>query len=247
MSELASESVYLAIFDDIRMQRLLPNFIVQEEDLAARFNVSRTPVREAMRRLVQEGLLERRGTSTSVRQLSVDEVANIYPMIAVMEGLAAYLAATRITADELRMLETLHHRMVVQQKDAPSDFVESNQVFHDTIITAARNPALAKEIERFRMITNHFRQVVLGITQRQSQSVQEHAELLTALQVRDSVRAEQAMRTHVKTAEDLLMVVLRAGQLVAGNITSDTASSQRLSEPRRSKPAKAKANTKGLV
>jgi len=64
VNESASDTVYRVLFEDIRQQRLLPNTSLQEEDLAARFQVSRTPVREAVRRLIQDGLLERRGAST---------------------------------------------------------------------------------------------------------------------------------------------------------------------------------------
>src|SRR5690606_6735019 len=113
--------------------------LVQEEELAARFNVSRTPVREAVRRLIQDGLLERKGSSTSVRQLTVEEVENIYPLISVMEGLAARQAADRITKEELAALDKLHRQMQVAQTPS-AKFVELNQLFHDAIIAAARNP-----------------------------------------------------------------------------------------------------------
>lgn len=220
MSESASDTIYRVLLDDIRHQRLLPSALLQEEDLAARFNVSRTPVREAVRRLIQDGLLERRGSTTSVRQLTVDEVANIYPIIAVMEGLAARLAAERVTAEELAALDALHGKM--KSETAGSAFVDTNQVFHDAIIAAARNPSLAREIERFRMITNNFRRVVLGMPQRQDQSVAEHTQILEALRAGDGAAAELAMRRHVETAEALLMLLLQTSRLVAPSIANES-------------------------
>lgn len=221
MNETASDTVYRMLFDDIRQQRLLPNASLHEEELAARFQVSRTPVREAVRRLIQDGLLERRGSSTSVRQLTVEEVANIYPMIAVMEGLAARLAAERITDAEIAALDEMH---AIMQREAETSaaFIDTNQVFHDAIIRAARNPPLAREIERFRMITNHFRQIVLGMPRRQEQSVAEHAAILEALRNGDGPAAEQAMRVHVGTAEAVLMLLLRTSRLVAPSVAQDT-------------------------
>lgn len=221
MSESASEAVYRVLFEDIRQQRLLPNALLQEEELAARFQVSRTPVREAIRRLIQDGLLERRGSSTNVRQLTVEEVANIYPMIAVIEGLAARLAAERISDEEIAALDEMHVRMKVEAESSRT-FIEINQVFHDTIIEAARNPPLAREIERFRMITNHFRQIVLGMPRRQSQSVVEHEAILEALRNGDGAGAEAAMRDHVGTAEAVLMLLLRTSQLVAPSLAPDS-------------------------
>lgn len=221
MGVSASDAVYEKLFDDIRQQRLLPNTVLQEEELAVRFNVSRTPVREAVRRLIQDGFLVRKGSSTSVRQLTVEDVANIYPIIAAMEGLAARLAAERITEEELAALDEMHQRMILQAQNSPAAFIETNQVFHDAIIAAARNAPLAQEIERFRMITNSFRQVVLGMPQRQDQSVAEHDSILAALRSRDGATAEIAMRQHVGTAESLLMLLLRTSQLVAPNVVRD--------------------------
>lgn len=221
MGVSASDAVYEELFDDIRQQRLLPNTVLQEEELAERFKVSRTPVREAVRRLIQDGLLVRKGSSTSVRQLTVEEVGNIYPIIAAMEGLAARLAAERVTEGELAALDGMHRQMIAQAQSSPSAFIETNQIFHDAIIAAARNAPLAQEIERFRMITNSFRQVVLGMPQRQDQSVAEHDGILSALRARDGAAAEVAMRQHVGTAESLLMLLLRTSQLVASSVVRD--------------------------
>nr|WP_273033224.1 GntR family transcriptional regulator [Pseudaminobacter soli] len=144
-------------------------------------------------------------------------------MIAVMEGLAARLAAERITKTEVDVLAVMHERMKGEQTESPAAFIETNQIFHDAIIEAARNPPLAREIERFRMITNSFRQVVLGMPQRQDQSVAEHAEILDALRAADGSRAEAAMRKHVATAESLLMLLLRTSRLVAPSVVQDSA------------------------
>lgn len=242
MSESASDVVYRILFDDIRQQRLLPNASLQEEELAARFEVSRTPVREAVRRLIQDGLLERRGSSTNVRQLTVDEVANIYPMIAVMEGLAARLAAERITEAEIAALDEMHLRMQGEAESSKA-FIDTNQVFHDAIIEAARNPPLAREIERFRMITNHFRQIVLGMPKRQEQSVAEHAAILEALRSGDGAGAEAAMRIHVGTAEAVLMLLLRTSRLVASSLAQDVSPASRTPEPRRAGGASRKSES----
>jgi DNA-binding GntR family transcriptional regulator len=115
----------------------------------------------------------------------------------------------------------MHQRMTSQSQNSPAAFIETNQVFHDAIIAAARNAPLAQEIERFRMITNSFRQVVLGMPQRQDQSVAEHDSILSALHARDGAAAETAMRQHVGTAESLLMLLLRTSQLVAPNVVRD--------------------------
>ncbi len=231
MSESASDVIYRELYDDIRRQRLVPSALVQEEELAARFNVSRTPVREAVRRLIQDGLLERKGSGTSVRQLTVEEVENIYPLISVMEGLAARQAADRITREELATLDRLHRQMQEAQASS-AKFVELNQAFHDTIIAAARNPSLAREIERFRIITTSFRHVVLGMPQRSSQSIDEHARLLAALHAGNGEAAEKEMRAHVGTAEAVLMLLLRTSRLVAPSMAPENINHRRAPEGR---------------
>jgi len=215
MSASAAERIYADLYEAIRTQRMPPSTALQEAELAKLYKVSRTPVREATGRLIQDGLIERQGSSYVVRQLSLDEVAKIYPIINVLEGLAASLAASHATKKELAHLEALQSAMRAKVVDGPGEFVEINQQFHDAIIAAARNPALAREIERFRLITNHFRKGVLSISHRRDQSVAEHDAILSALRARDGAAAEAAMRKHVQTAEELLLALLHAGELVA--------------------------------
>ena len=215
MSESVAERVYSDLYEAIRSQRLPPSTALPEAELAKRYKVSRTPIREATSRLIQDGLIERQGSSYVVRQLSLNEVAEIYPIINVLEGLAALSAASRATKKDLAHLEALQEAMRSESVDGSADFVDINQEFHDAIIAAGRNPTLGREIERFRVITNHFRTAVLSISHRRSQSVAEHEAILSALKDGDGAAAEAAMRSHIHTAEELLMALLRAGALVA--------------------------------
>ena len=214
-----ADRIYSELYEAIRSQRLRPSTSLQEGELARQFSVSRTPVREATSRLVQDGLIQRNGSSYVVRQLSLEDVANIYPIINILEGLAARLAAARIAKKCVARLESLQSSMR-DAGDAAAAFVALNQQFHDTIINSASNPALAQEIERFRAITNHFRAAILGISNRRTQTLVEHDRILAALKARDGAAAEAAMRNHVHTAEELLMALLRAGEMVTPPIAN---------------------------
>jgi len=224
-AESVADRIYSELYEAIRSQRLRPSTLLQEGELARQFSVSRTPVREATSRLVHDGLIQRNGSSFVVRQLSLEDVANIYPIINILEGLAARLAAARITKKSLARLESLQSSMR-DAGDRAAAFVALNRQFHDTIISSASNPVLAQEIERFRAITNHFRAAILGISNRRTQTLVEHDKILAAMKARDGAAAEAAMRNHVHTAEELLMALLRAGEMVTPLMAQSKAKSQ---------------------
>lgn len=213
----AAERVYQRFYEDLRSQALQPGQHIIEEELARRYEVSRTPVREALRRLIQDGLVERSGGGLRVSRLTPRQVDEIYPIVAVLEGLAARLAAERLTPATRRRLRDLHERMAAAAAagDQPA-FLKNNQRFHSLILAAAGNDQLTREIERFRLITLHLRHQLLRLPGRMSSSAVEHDDLLAALEAGDADASEQTMRGHVEAAHEVLAVALAAAGLVAG-------------------------------
>lgn len=206
-----SDRVYLGLCERIQGQKLLPGDVLLEEQVAREYNVSRTPVREALRRLGQAGLVVRNGNRVVVRALSPAEVAEIYPIIQVLEGLAARLAARNVTPDVLSKLARLHKEMQEHAKrEDDAAFISCNQRFHQLLVQTARNEHLAREIERFRTITSSFRRIQLRLPGRLQQSANEHQTLLDALRAGQPEDAERAMRRHVEMAERLLLRTLSA-------------------------------------
>jgi DNA-binding GntR family transcriptional regulator len=221
----------------MRLEKLAPGRALVEEDLARQYQVSRTPIREALRRLVQDGLIERQGGSFAVTKLSAEQVAEIYPIISMLEGLAARLAASRTSRDVMRELRELHQQMreLARQGDT-TGFVTANQRFHDLLIRTAANTPLEREIGRFRTITSHFRRIVLSLPQRQAESIEEHEALIAALRDADGERAEQAMRRHVQSAHELLTTTLRAAEFMKVGASQTNKEGSRRGERARQRP-----------
>ena len=218
----AAERVYQGFYEQVRRGQLAPGTVLLEEALAEQYGVSRTPVREALRRLAQDGIVERRGSRLIVGQPTQRQVEEIYPIVSVLEGLAARLAAERIDAAELRRLRRLNERMRrASAAGERSAFVEANQEFHDRITAAAANGELAREVARFRTITAHLRVALLDLPNRREHSVAQHDDLLAALEAHDAERAEAINREHVETGQRYLLSALAAATLLGGGSTTE--------------------------
>ena len=131
-------TAYDRLLNDIRQGKITPGTRLREVELAARLGLSRTPIREAIRRLEADGLVEhlpRQGAS--LRRLTYAEVMELYDMRAVLEGTAARLAARAASDLELRELAEINAEMI--QSDAPAETARLNRQFHAALINAAKN------------------------------------------------------------------------------------------------------------
>jgi DNA-binding GntR family transcriptional regulator len=187
------------VIDDILNDRLTPGDRLIETRLAHRFSVSQAPVREALRDLELLGFVVSfpfRGTI--VRKISVEDLVQIYPIRAALEGVAAHEAATRITAAELRRLRRLLGTM--RQAAARADTraqVEADLAFHLTIVDASGNRPLRQLWERLIVGTTTF--LTLMKSHRSLHEIAErHVHVLEPLQARDAAAAESAMRLHIE-------------------------------------------------
>lgn len=207
----SAERVYARLHEDIVEHVLRPGEPLVEGRLAARYEVSRTPVREALRRLVSDGLAEPRRGGLVVRQLDRRQVEEVYPIIGALEGLAAGLAAGRLSPAQLRRIGRINREMVAMSKsdDGPA-FRLLNKRFHAAIIEAAGNGRLRAEIARHRAVTTFVQATSLQIPARRERSCLEHEAVLEALAGRDAAGAEAAMRAHVASAGRLVVAMLTA-------------------------------------
>lgn len=200
----------------MRAGELKPGTVLMEGEIAARYRVSRTPVREALRRLSQDGLIEQRGARLVVSQPTRQQVEEIYPIVSLLEGLAARLAAgasSRRLVTELRRLNAEMEKALVE--DHHAGYVEANQRFHELIVEESRNSMLSKEIMRFRTILTHLRSALLELPGRKEQSLAQHARVIEALEAGDADAAESVMREHVDTAQVFLTSAVAAAELLA--------------------------------
>lgn len=211
----AAERVYQHIYGGLEDGSLHAGAVLREEQLAQDCGTSRTPVREALNRLVQDGICERHGAGVRVSRLTLPRVHEIYPIVSALEGLAARLCALRMDEATLATLLTLHQQMIqAAEAEDHSQYVTLNQTFHDQVLDATDNPTLVQTVRRLRLVTAQLRSYQLGLTGRMAASSAEHAALLDAFRQGEPVIAETQMRAHVDSGYRLLAEALRSITLV---------------------------------
>lgn len=203
LRELVCENIRQAIIDGT----FSPGERLMEIQLADEMGVSRTPVREAIRKLELEGfvvMIPRRGTY--VADISIKDITEIYEIRISLDVLAAGLAAERITDEELA---TLNNYMVEISKQVPSmnmeKIVELDTAFHNVLYTASRNERLVSIINNLREQLTGIRGRSMSYPGRLVETMDEHRALVDSIAARDVERAQRAARVHIENAEQTLM------------------------------------------
>lgn len=183
-----------------------PGQQLKEEELSARFDVSRTPVRQAIRQLADEGLVQvgtnKRSYVTDISHLQAEEA---FDLLAYLEGYAARLAAQRITPDELARLRVLHEELRVissGERDEDYPYLEKNSEFHSIIHEASRNQILLALLKRvsdlpYAMYLKFRKKTEDG------DAIGQHERILVALETGDQTAAELHMRVHIESIRNL--------------------------------------------
>ena len=196
----------MAIENDIFTGRLAPGSSVDEEALAARFSVSRTPVREAMLQLIQTGLIEKHSRKrTAVAKLDVRRLIQMFETISELEAFSARLAARRITAAEkqhlVRMHEEAHAALTSNRLD---DYARLGRLFHALVIQASHNEVLIDTTNRLALQTVPYRQFQLRRPGRPAANHTDHERILKAILAGNDAEAGDLMRGHVTVQGDVL-------------------------------------------
>ncbi|RZI72689.1 MAG: GntR family transcriptional regulator [Variovorax sp.] len=188
---------------------LAPGSFLDEAGLCAALEISRTPLREALKVLTAEGLLRhepRRGCF--VNEVTERDLDEIFPVIALLEGRCAFEAARNVSDAELEELETMHDKLMRHAKaQRLNDYYATNLLIHEAIIRLADNRWLAQTITDLRKILKLARLQQLRAPGRLAQSLSEHLAVFAALKARDSEGAEAAMRTHLLRQREALREV----------------------------------------
>jgi DNA-binding GntR family transcriptional regulator len=185
--------------DDIINGRRVPGERLDPEALGKEFEVSRTPVREAIQQLVASGLVTvspKKGTF--VAKVSIEQLIEMFEVMAELEGMCGRLATRRITPDELADLhQALERCESASAGGDPDEYYYENEVFHHTIYAASHNAFLADEARQLKLRLKPYRRLQLQVRHRMSNSLSEHREIVAAIEAGDAARAEQALRDHV--------------------------------------------------
>jgi DNA-binding GntR family transcriptional regulator len=192
-----SDEVFQALVKAILSGEVEPGARLDEPSICRKFGMSRTPIREALRRLSGTGLVEvtpRKGVA--VARIDVEQLNNMFEALAEFEGLCARLSAVRMTTLDKKRLDVLNIHRQKRIADGDKDFAAMNNEFHEAIYLGAHNPSIASVTRSFRQRLAPFRalQFVPGRTE---YSFHEHDDIVRAIIGSDAERAYNVMRDHV--------------------------------------------------
>ena len=199
MSSRAATRVFQGVEEQIATGQLKDGEKLDEASLAERFKVSRTPVREALLQLVGSGLatqIPKRGCF--VKAPSFREMIEMFEVMSELEGMCARLAARRISDQQLVELKAANTGCEEAIQASDSDlYYHKNVEFHECIYTACGNSFLANETRSLRRRLQSFRRLQLRVRGRMPQSLDEHFEIIEAIENGDADKADLISRQHV--------------------------------------------------
>lgn len=200
------------IRDMVHAGELRPGDKIPEQALCTRFDVSRTPLREALKVLAAEGMLQllpRRGAI--VARVSAEEIDELFPIMAALESLAGELVCKRLTTEGLVRLRMLHDGMMEAYAcgDEPR-YLKNNRSFHETLVALTGNTTLNALYTRILARTRAFRFVARKRRAHWTAAIAEHRAIMDALDKRNGARLSRLLKGHVagltvKIARDALV------------------------------------------
>lgn len=198
-TNLSTKDAYSLVLEAIDQGIYMPGDRLVESELADRFGVSRTPVREALQRLETQAVLERDGRSMVVCSLDHDQLGELYVVRAELEGLAARLAAQHAAPEEIRVLRDM------VEKDfkilgKPQKLAKANRRFHRQLHLASHNRYLVQQLEMVHRSMALLATTTFATEGRDSVALEEHSAIVDAIEARDGNAAEIALKTHISMA-----------------------------------------------
>lgn len=196
---VTQKDAYSLVLEAIDTGVYKPGDRLVESDLAERFGVSRTPIREALQRLETQSLLTRDGRSLIVASLDHNQLAELYVVRAELEGLAANLAARHATPEEIRVLSDMvrdDHRLI----DDPTAMARANRRFHKQIHLASHNRYLVQQLDLVHRSMALMATTSLAADGRPEDALAEHQAIVSAIETRNADAAGEALRAHISKA-----------------------------------------------
>jgi DNA-binding GntR family transcriptional regulator len=199
-----AEKLASTLADDILQGVLEPGMRLDEQGLAERYGVSRTPVREALRQLANSGLIDMRPRRGAVvASVTKDRLSELFVAMGEMEATCARLSAISMNPLERRRLQALHESMDdLVGRAQEEEYADANRVFHLAIYQGAHNPVLLDIALGLRRRLDPFRRAQFKAPGRLSRSHREHGRVVEAILAGDSHKAHETMLDHVHSVED---------------------------------------------
>ena len=210
MTRIAPTALYQEVAERLRQRifahELTPGTWIDEQKLAEQYGISRTPLREALKVLASEGLVElkpRRGCY--VTEISRQDLDDIFPLMAMLEGRCAADAVRRAKPADIRALRATHDRLEAAARDGQiTAFFEANQAFHRQIQELADNRWLLSVIQDLRKVLKLSRLHSLSLEGRLQQSLDEHRLIISAFEDNNAELAEKLMHDHLLSGREAL-------------------------------------------
>lgn len=185
---------------------LEPGEKISERDLCTLFDISRTPLREALKALAAEGMIEllpQRGAR--VVMITDEELHELFPIIASLEALAGELACDAIQPEELAKIEALHSDMIAAYRQSERlEYSRLNRAIHFAVFEAARNTSLLSLYQNLELKIRNIRHTMRQHPQDWKQAVEDHEEIIAALSARDKPRLSEVMRKHIMNTAEMV-------------------------------------------
>ncbi len=207
-----AKDAYSLILEAIEAGVFKPGDRLVESELADRFGVSRTPVREALQRLETQGMLARDGRSLIVASLDHNQLAELYAVRTELEGLAARLAARHATEEECRVLRSMVTEDRALLGGDPRALSRANKRFHRQIHLASHNRFLIQQLDLVHRAMALMATTSFAAEGRDAPALAEHEKIVAAIEARDGEAAYQALKTHISRAYETRLRV-DAGEL----------------------------------
>ncbi len=197
LADLVFERIETAIIDGT----YVPGMILTENKLSSELGVSRTPIREAIRRLEQEKLVSESGKGIVVRGITVADVKDVYEIRLRLEGLATAWCAERITPEQLETLKSTYELFrYYTERQIPEQIKDADSQFHELIYEYCASPTMQDTLSVLHKKVAKFRRISVQKEERAKVAAKEHLLILDAIEAHDSSGAEALAIAHVKAA-----------------------------------------------
>lgn len=199
-SRSAYQQAYEVIRDRILNGDLPGGTKVVEEKLAAELGISRTPIRESLRQLSNEGLI----VNKKVVQPTEKDLRNLFQVRILLEGFSAKSAAMYLPEDELQALSSC---IKIGREGKTEDIMKANELFHEIIVRASGNSLMIETIDRMKSIIYLFRKTV--VLYKRPHLIDEHEDIYEAIKSRDGEKAKKLMETHLQADLDFCLHIIK--------------------------------------
>jgi len=199
------ETVYRSLKRQILSGQLAPGTRLIESSLAAEMKASRTVIREVIKQLEVEGFVRITPyKGTEVVRFSLQDITEIYAIQAALEGMAAGLAAQKVSQEDIRHLRSIHERLKKNVRRDPGEWQKLNIAFHQFFLQRSANRRLQSLIKNHRDQFARYWRIILSIPGQRERNAKDHEKILRALGKRNPLKVRLAMEAHIQQAANHL-------------------------------------------